>query len=214
MAVLGLVASCLAPVQAADDDWFFDDAQSRTDQVNEGQLRFLAEPPERAVHHHHNVLTIDAGSLEDGWVAMRQCHRNLDAVPRAQIVFRPGHIRNLAVTESEAIGNAWVEESSVQLEQVRPGARLCLDAESLVLRVNEDGSVSVRNGPFMRRFLDGYYPMQVSMDVSYPCDDLALETVSPTAQEGFEVSRDGCQVELDAWFEGELYTEIRFNTLP
>jgi hypothetical protein len=107
-----------------------------------------------------------------------------------------------------------VEESSVQLEQVRPGARLCLDAESLVLRVNEDGSVSVRNGPFMRRFLDGYYPMQVSMDVSYPCDDLALEAVSPTAQEGFEVTREGCQVALDAWFEGELYTEIRFNTLP
>ena len=211
---VALAALPLAAGAADDDAWFFDDAESRIDRVSEGELHFLGEPPARAVHHHHNILTIDHRSLQDGWVAMRQCHDNLDAVARAQILFRPGNIRNLSVTRQDAIGQAWVEDSSVQLEGVEPGARLCVDAESRVLSIAEDGTVSVRNGPFMRRFLDGYYPMQVSMDVHYPCEALELASVTPPAQEGFDVTAGDCQVGLDALFEGRLHTVLEFAPLP
>ena len=209
---LSLFAVVVAAVAAedADHDWFFEDFEERIAEVNEGQLVFLASPPDEPVHYHQNTLILDETSLESGWARLMQCHDHLDAVPRAEVTFREGFLRNLAVTETRNIGRAWVEKSTVQLEGVQPGARLCLRAESRVLSHNDDGSYSVRNGPYMRRFLDGYYPMRVSVEVRYPCDRLKLASLSPPAQKGFQVTQGPCRVYLNAWFEGRLKTELRF----
>jgi hypothetical protein len=211
---LGLLLALAAGAARAaepETDPFEDDLQARIARVNEGALAFLANPPDKPVHHHHNDLRVDERSLEDGWVRLTQCHENLDAVPRAQVVFRPEHIRSLAVSSASGIEAAWVEGPSVQLKGIGHDARLCLDAETLVLSRNDDGSYSVRNGPFMRRFLDGYYPMQVSMAVHYPCDRLHFAGVLPAAQPGFTVTAGDCRVDLNAWFEGRLNTELRFE---
>jgi hypothetical protein len=191
-------------------DPFDDDLQARVARVNEGGLRFLATPPDRKVHHHHNEITLDARSIEDGWARLVQCHEHLDAVPRAQVVYRPEHIRHLKVLEARGIESAWVEGPSVQLQGVGSQAHLCVDAESRVLHRNGDGSVSVRNGPFMRRFLDGYYPMRVSLTVHYPCDALRFTGVDPAVQPGFALVQAPCRVDLNAWFEGRLNTELHF----
>jgi hypothetical protein len=199
-------------VAATEDerDGFVDDLEARIARVNEGALEFLSEPPAQPVHHHQNILTLDDASLEHGWARLDQCHEHLDAVPRAEVTFREGFLRNLVITESSHIRKAWVEGDTVQLEGVEHGARLCLKAESRVLSHNEDGSYSVRNGPYMRRFLDGYYPMRVSVEVRYPCSRVRLTSLSPPAQDGFRVTQAPCRVYLDAWFRGRLRTELRF----
>jgi hypothetical protein len=180
-------------------------------EVNEGELVFLVAPPAKSVHHHHNWLVLDDGSTLDGWAHMTQCHENLDRVPRAQIVFRDERIRDLTVTEYRNIGRAWVEGPTVQLEDVGPQAWLCLSAESLALVDNGDGTYSLQSGPFMRRFLDGYYPMHVSMQVKLATDKLRPAGVVPADQPGFAVWEGLDEVRFETWFEGRLITEIRFR---
>ncbi len=209
---IALVAlSTLATAKAEPaHDWFEDDLEERIARVNEGELEFLSVPPAEPVHYHRSALVLDENSLKDGWAQLQQCHEHLDAVPRAQIVFREDRLRDLSITDSRNIARAWVDGASVQLEGVTPGAKLCLNAHSRVLSHNKDGSYSVHNGPYMRRFLDGYYPMRVSVAISYPCGRLQLAGSSPRRQQGFTVTETACGVALDAWFQGRLVTELRF----
>lgn len=179
------------------------------DAINEGELEFLATPPKQPVHYLINQLTIDSSSLEDGWVGLRQCHENLDAVPDAEIVYRYRTIRDLRVLSSSGIGKAYIEGQSVQLKNVRRGAELCVEAEVRILE--RDGKTFVlRNGPFHRRFLDGYYPMHVTVTVQHP-HDLESRAVLPPAQSGFSVERSSGKLTLDAWFAGRLEIEMRFS---
>ncbi len=207
--VAGLLAALTAPVSAAPDDVDFPE-EVDTSKVNTGTLTFLDKPPEKPVHHHHNAIRIEPGSLRDGWVRMDQCHEHLDAVPRAQILYREGHIRALRIESATGIDEARVEGPSVQLRGVGKPARLCVSAETRALRDNGDGSWTLASGPFMRRFLDGYYPMRVSMSVAYP-KSLRLVDMSPAAQPGFRVWHEAQTVRIDTWFEGQLRTEIRFE---
>jgi len=215
--LLLLCIFCL-PLQAAEyskqqlEEWFFDEADMQASQVNEGELVFLAAPPDKVVHHHYNRLTIDKQSLRDGWVKLEQCHENLDAVSRVEVVFNKDRIRALALKDFSNIGKAWIEKSSVQLQDVSQDARLCITAESRALKINTDGSFSLKNGPFMRRFLDGYYPMRVSMDVNLQASGLYFAGITPQDQQGFKVWTRDRSVHFDAWFEGRLNTEIRFVT--
>ncbi len=210
---LGLVLPVLVLAgepDMGDAEWFFPDPEEQTSAVNEGTLEFLASPPSRSVHHHRNVFFIRPGSFRDGWVRFIQCHEQLDAVPRLEVRFREGRVRNLAVTDATHVARAWVEGPSVQLTEVRPGARLCIKGESKVLSRDDAGGYRLRNGPYMRRFLDGYYPMRISMEVNYPCQGVRLVGISPDEQPGFTVKRTECGVHIQAWFEGRLYTELRF----
>lgn len=199
------LGSSLALAEAPDPE--FDGSAT----VNEGPLQFLAAPPARAVHHHQNRIRIEADSLASGWVSLAQCHDHLDAVPRAQITFREGFVRNLRIDVASGIGAAWVEGASVQLEKVAPGARLCLSAETRALRETGSGTFALANGPYMRRFLDGYYPMRVTLDVVYPQARLSLAGVTPREQPGLLIVERPGEIRLDALFEGELRTLIEFR---
>lgn len=179
--------------------------------VNEGELHFLTAPPARPPHHHQNHIRIDAASLETGWVHLTQCHDQLDAVPRAQITFREDHVRNLRVLEATRMESARVEGASVQLVGIAPGARLCLSAETRALRNRGAGFFVLQNGPYLRRFLDGYYPMHVSVQVDYPATLLSVVDVSPPEQPGFTVDEFPATLRLDALFEGALTTLVQFR---
>ena len=182
-----------------------------TDQVNEGTLVFLTQRPARQVHHHQNHLIIDADSLLSGWVRLKQCHDNLDRVPRAQIMYNQERIRDLQIITSGNIEESWVENNSVQLRNVQENARLCVRAWTRALVSNDDGSYSLRNGPFMRRFLDGYYPLRVSMQIDYAASGLQLIAMKPERQQGFDVTEQNGSLAFDAWFEGRLKTEFLFR---
>jgi hypothetical protein len=197
-----------------EDEWLIeDDSKSRTDAVNTGGLVFLSGPPERPVHHHHNTLTLLPRTLEDGWAQLHQCHEHIDPVPRLEVVYHPERVRKLTIESFEGIGSAGVQGASVQLQDVRPGARLCISAESLALEPRGGGVYVVRNGPFMRKFLDGYYPMHVSMDVHLP-KGLLFSDISPREQEGFKVWHSPGAVHFETWFEGRLNTEMLFRADP
>lgn len=191
----------------ADDELDFASARG----VNEGHLRFLATAPVRVPHHHQNRIVIDADSLVTGWVGLVQCHDHLDAVPRAQITFRDDHVRDLRVEHFENIDSARVDGASVQLIGIQRGARLCLSAETRALRDRGDGIWVLQNGPYLRRFLDGYYPMRVSLQVEYPVALMTAIDVSPAPQPGVVIETQAGAVRLDTLFEGELTTRIQFQ---
>jgi len=207
-----LTLSLVLPAAAMPDadTLLFDDFEERARRVNEGELVFLATPPERRVHHHLTRLEITAQALGDGWVLLHQCHEHIDQVPAAQIVYQPGKLRRLEIALYRNIGAAWVEGDSVQLRDVAGDAQLCVAAETRALHAVGDGRYELRNGPFMRQFLDGYYPMHVSLEVKYP-EGLELVGTEPEPQPGFAVRRAGSWVGVDAWFEGRLSTAMRFQ---
>ena len=183
-------------------------------EVNEGGLRFLPSPPEKPVHHHQNHVFLGEDSLNTGWVRLEQCHQHLDPVPSMQIVYNRERIRDIRVERRENIGKAWVHEHTVQMEQVEANALICIRAETRALSSDGEGIYSLANGPYMRRFLDGYYPMRVSMKVSIETPRIGFLDVEPRAQPGFAVSQHVNEVGYDAWFEGRLTTLIRFRRNP
>ena len=206
--VSGLLALGIAGAQA-ETDLSMESAHN----VNEGVLNFIATPPTKPIHHHHNRIRIDDSSLLSGWVSLKQCHTNLDPVPRAQITFREGFVRDLKVDSSTHIKQAWIEGASVQLVNVEPGARLCLSAQTRALRNTGNGYFNLSNGPYMRKFLDGYYPMQVTLEIDYPDQTLQLIDVAPQAQSGLTLDTHNGVIRMDAVFEGELQILIQFEKL-
>lgn len=203
-----LCALCLlAGAARAERDPDFESAAD----VNEGVLHFLATPPAKAVHHHHNRIRIDPDSLRTGWVSLAQCHDHLDPVAAAQITFRDGFVRDLKVDSFSGIEQAWVEGASVQLKNVAPGARLCLSAHTRALRDTGGGYYILFSGPYLRKFLDGYYPMRVTLEIRYPVRSLSLVDVSPPAQPGLSLVVQPGTIRIDALFEGELQTHIQFE---
>ncbi|MEN8176330.1 MAG: hypothetical protein ABFS23_11235 [Pseudomonadota bacterium] len=199
-----------ATVPDTDPDWE-EDPYERARRVNEGDLRILATAPGKPAHHHVNHLTISANSLDTGWVLLQQCHYHLDAVPAAEIVYTRGRVRDIRVTAVTNIGRAEAKEDSVQLEDVQRGATLCIRAETRALSRTGESYV-LRNGPFMRRFLDGYYPMRVTLIVDYPAG-LSLVRHEPDQQPGVGALYGEHRLELDTWFEGILNTRVEFRKI-
>lgn len=214
--LLGMLVVLAGPALAVDDaDWDDDiDAElalmDRIAAVNEGDLRFVDATTAAGSHVHDNRIRITPASLDEGWIDLTQCHTNLDPVPRAQILFRAGGVRDLRVESASNIGRAWVEDHSVQLEDVAEDARLCILAQSQALQDLGDGYWRLRNGPYMRRFLDGYYPMQVALDIRYPAERIRLVAQSPVSQPGFQVSAGEGAINVAATFEGRLITCFDF----
>ncbi len=193
--------------------WFNTDSLEppRYKEVNDGQLVFLAQKPDKQLHHHHNSVTILPNSLSDGWILIKQCHSNIDKVAAAQILFKAGKVKNIKVVSSENIEKTWVEGASVQMENIKADAELCVQANTHSLKHHSDGTYSLRNGPFMRRFLDGYFPLHVSLDLDYAQTDLELIDISPVIQTGFDVEKKDGSVKIDTIFEGRLHTEFHFK---
>jgi len=209
--VVLLMPVCAFTTETLDDEWFDDDLEARVATVNVGDLVFLSEPPREAVHHHHSRITLDSDSMDNGWVTVIQCHSQLDAVSRSQVLYHETRARELSIISYENIQAAWVEGHTVQLTDVEHDASICIRVKMRALEFNEDGSFSLRNGPFMRRFLDGYYPMHVSMDIEVPRDYLRFLDIRPRRQNGFKVDETAEGLYVDTWFEGKLYTEVRFE---
>jgi hypothetical protein len=140
-----------------------------------------------------------------------QCHEHLDQVALAQVLYHKHRTRHLKVLSKRGIGHAWVEKNSVQLENIGRDASLCVQAEVHALYPNFNGSYSMHNGPFLRKFLDGYYPMRVTMDVRLPGDKLSFEAIQPQEQAGFRVTHSRNRMKVDALFVGELNIEVFFD---
>lgn len=206
--MLSAMPRTMASQDELDEELWFSDWENEALEVNEGELTLLDEPPEKQAHQHLNHLIIDSESIESGWVGLQQCHRDIDKVPALQITFAAGKVRDLEITSSENIGRSWVEGHTVQLVDVGDDSSLCLSARTRGLKPGDE-TVVLSNGPYMRRFLDGFYPMRVKLRVSYPGDELQFNQASPVEFE--QLSDD--EILLDVWFEGELRTTVFFDRI-
>lgn len=209
--IIYLCCSQLSSLAASPEiEIWRDEIENKAFAVNEGDLVFLQPQADRAVHHHHNYIILPRTRFNDGWVYLRQCHEHIDQVPEAQVLFKKERVRDLTIVSLANITKAWVEDNSVQLRDVQPNAKLCISVFSKSLIANPDGTYILRNGPFMRRFLDGYYPMHVTMEVEMPPDCLQVLWIVPPQQDGFQVRIGHNRVSIETWFEGRLVTEIAF----
>ena len=179
--------------------------------TSEAELHFLAEPPQQAVHHHSNRITIDQRALETGWTRLEQCHANMDALGATQIVFREGRIRAIEVLSTSNIDQARVEGPTVQLDGVREGAEICLKAEARNLEQAGETTFVLRNGPFMRRLFDSYFPLHVTLTVHFPPEAVTFRAMEPSPRPGLELQQETGKVSIEAWFSGALRTRLRFQ---
>ncbi len=195
------VLTC-APARAADEFDLFD--------INEGELRFLERPPDKPPHLHSTHVFLSAESLRTGWVKAKQCHYNLDQVSALQVVFSRRRVRHIEILQADNIGRAWVEGASVQVENVGKDAVLCILSENRAIRrIAEERTYEWHGGPYMRRFLDGFFPMQVKLAIDYPADRIRLESIDPGTLRFKTVAQPG-YIRIDALFEGKLDITIRF----
>jgi len=195
------------------EKWFNEDESFSPNQISLGELRFLPEPPNKPVLHSLNVLTINQNSIESGWVSLEQCYKHLDPVPDAEVVYRYKSMRDLSVTSKRNIETVLVKGQSVQLTNLTRNAELCVKAEVRIFYKNTDGTFSLFNGPYHRKFLDGYYPFHLTLKIDYPSSLLKLVQTKPEAQAGFMVEQSGGFIVIDSYFEGMLNTEIIFSQL-
>ena len=199
-------------LNAADDDWSRLEEEKALEQqaldVNEGELQLLDKPPGGVAHHHQNRLMLTEQSLQDGWVTMYQCHSDLDKVSTLQIVYEQDRIRDIMVLSVQNIGSAWVEGHTVQLTDIEADSKICISADKRALS-HENGNYTLKLGPFMRRFLDGYYPMHVQVEVCYPH---FLQLVSSSPVNAIRQARDKrLSAEIDIWVVGKLEIELVFS---
>lgn len=215
---LMLAISTLTPIYAESmseqelEDWFNDDSDMAIDDVNEGQLTFIAQPADKAVLSTEAVVTMTAASLDTGLVSLQQCYRNLDPVPEVDVVYRYKNMQQLRIVSSGNIADARVAGNSVQLKDVTAGAFVCIAADVQLLEKSAEDSYVLSMGPYYRRFLDGYYPYHSIITIKYPSELLDFTVVLPSPRPNFEVLRKPGELILDAWFEGVLQLDITFSS--
>lgn len=176
--------------------------------INEGELHFLTEPPEQPPQRQTKTLTLTAESLETGWAKNRQCHYELDQVAAMEIVFGKDRVRKLNIIEAHNIGKAWVENNSVQMEHIGADAWICVASENRVVQREGANRYIVTSGPFMRRFLDGYFPMQIEFKIDYP-KRLRFVDVTPTELNA-RLRHTAGSIVIQTLFEGRLTIALEF----
>lgn len=212
LCALLLAAGLPAPATAAKEGWLERWDEADVSQVNEGELRFIAPLPGEPVLHADTRLSLHPASLQTGWVEMRQCYRHLDAIDQTEIVYAYREMADLEVTRAQNIERFRVESRAVRLEGVGQGAQLCLQARVRILRRLSATTFALRQGPYHRRFLDGYYPYHLSLAVEYPRDSLRLARIEPRPQPGFEFVETAQGIAIESWFEGEMRIDLEFVT--
>jgi len=198
---------------AEKEAWFNDDAEFRIADVNEGKLNFLVDSKKALAHKSENHIKILPESLKNGWVEMAQCHRGLDAVPLAQLVFPEYVIRQLKITKQQGIAEAVVEGNSVQMVDLSRGAALCVAMQVKALHKESEGQYALINGPYQRRFLDGYYPMSLQLNIDYSESGIKPVDIYPVIQPGMKADDKMKKLVINASFEGVLRTRVLFSAL-
>lgn len=174
------------------------------DVAREGELRFLAERPDPGAYRYDAEARIDADSLREGVVTMRTCHRQLDPSPRIVVAFNRERVQSIDIVSTEGVGRAWVEGRRVELADVRRGGSVCIDLRTRALEPIGEGRWRLHAGPLMRRYLDGYLPMEAELKVVWPPGLLQVTTTDPAPQPGVKLSAGTDGATLHVTFAGRL----------
>jgi len=194
-----------------EERWLNSDELDITSSVNEGTLQFIQKPENKNILHSINKLNITRESIDNGWVKLHQCYRHLDKLDQVEITYKYRFMKNLTVVSKGNIKSAKIIGQNIELTSIKENAELCVSADVRIFYQNEDLSFSLVNGPYHRRFLDGFYPYHVSLHIRYPESLLSFVSSIPKEQEGFSVLRKTNELVIDSYFEGILNTETIFN---
>lgn len=178
---------------------------------NEAKLKFIKPPSNSQPLHSINKLIISQESIDDGWVDLHQCYRHLDKLPEVDITYYYRSIKNLTLISKKNIDSAILKDQSITLKNIKDNAEICISAEVRVFYQNPDQSFSLVNGPYHRRFLDGFYPFHVSLNIQYPDQLLSLQETFPKPTQNFSVTNINNKLLIETYFEGILNIEVRFN---
>ena len=198
------LAAALCPLSAP--------ALELQDVAQEGELRFLAVRPDPGAYWYASQVLIDAESLETGLVHLRTCHHALDPNRRIVVAFNRQRVQSIDIASTEGIGRAWVEDHRVELADVQRGGKVCIDLRSRALEpVEGGGRWRLHAGPLMRRYLDGYLPMQAKLAFEWPAGLLRVAATVPTAQPGVQVNAQGNGLAMDIVFAGRLSATVELE---
>jgi len=195
------------------EKWFDSDDEISTDHISEGELRFLEKPPLKPSLHSINRISISEDSLSTGWVLLEQCYENLDPVPITEIVYQYKSMRSLRITSKENIDSATIDQQTVHLESVTKNAKLCIKAEVRILNRLSNLNYSLMNGPYHRKFLHGYYPYHLTLQINYPSSILEVSSISPMHQKGLAIKKELNMLHIESHFEGKLTIQLLFRKL-
>lgn len=194
-----LAAACLAwPALALELD----------DVAREGELRFLATRPDPGAYWYESRVQISEDSLRTGVVQLATCHRQLDPNQKIVIAFNPDRVQSIRVVSSEGVGSAEVQGHVVEMANVRRGGHICIDLSSRALDRVDERSWRLNAGPLMRRYLDGYLPMQARLAFQWPDGLLRVRETRPAVQPGVIVGASGAGAQLDLIFAGRMTATV------
>lgn len=171
------ISESLEGLTAAEKAWLLDDSNLDAYAVSSETLKHSSKANKKD-YWLQNRLFINSQSLNKGWINFSQCHNQLDPVPKIEVAYHPTNIRNLQVISFDNIEDVEVLEHSVELINVERGGKVCINGESKTLKIEKDG-FSLSRGPYMRKFLDGYYPMIVEETIEIETIKTQLIEQSP-----------------------------------
>lgn len=200
--------------EEALERWFESDETGppQKDYSGSEKLEFIAPLEDKPTPLSKTLLAVTEQSMETGWVGVSQCYENLDPVADAEVVYHFALMRGLRVTGHHGIGGVRVEGPSIQLRDAHRGAGLCVELEAKLLRRGQQGEYLLRYGPFMRKFLDSYFPMHVMITVNYPEHRLVLDDVTPLPDGPVVKSSTPGSHAIDVWFRGRLTFNFLFQS--
>ena len=164
------------------------------------------------VHQQQMLLRIHPQSLQSGWVEMEQCHRDMAPTGRSAVQFRKGKVRDLELVRTAQIGRGWIgsEGTAIELEDIGRSNELCLRGELRILQRME-GGYRLQSGPYFLRFLDGYFPLRLKLQVDSRAAGLRPQRLLP---EQIPHQTGTGKLTLDLLFEGELLMELQLVPDP
>jgi hypothetical protein len=175
-----------------------------SDVAREGELRFLSERPDPGAYHYASQVQISEDSLTSGVVQLTTCHHQLDPNAKIVIAFNPERVQRIEVASTQGIEKAQVQGHLVELTQVQHGGSACINLSSKALERVDDRSWRLHAGPLMRRYLDGYLPMQARLAFQWPDGLLRLHSTAPSGQPGVSVHSHRGGAQLDLVFAGRM----------
>jgi len=200
MAALGLIVTVAHPPAAH--------ALEFSDIAQEGQLRFLAVHPDPTAYRYESRVKITEESLVTGIVSLTTCHYQLDPIRKVVIAFNPKRLQHIEIASASGMGGLELKGHHVEMLDVKRGASICIDLESRALDRIDASTFRLHAGPLMRRYFDGYLPMQATLKFEWPKNRLVLKEVNPIPQPGVILMQDTDRAELDITFAGRLLANI------
>ncbi len=179
-----------------------------SDVAREGELRFLAERPDPGAYRYQSQVHITPESLVSGVANLNTCHHALDPNARIVIQFNPERVQHIRIASFEGMADAAVKGHKVELQDVQRGASICIDLRSRVLDEQSPGQWRLRAGPLMRRYLDGYLPMQAQLQVQWPEGLLRVASQEPNNQAGSQLNTRSNGATWQLTFAGRLNTHL------